>query len=124
MIREQRRQPRVVVEVSCEITNGDELVIGETRDLSVSGACVLSDDMLSIGKTVWVTLVLTQDGIEDPDDDPFESSATVRWSQERPDGRCAAGLQFGPMTAAQKAQLERFLTAQRGAKAEVAQRNG
>jgi hypothetical protein len=95
--------------VNAEVSNGDELLLAETRDLSVSGVAVVTDDALREGKTVWLTLLLTQDGIEDPHDDPFETSATVRWGRVLPDGRCIAGLAFGPTTAAQKAQLERFL---------------
>lgn len=91
------------------MSNGEELLLAETMNLSISGVAVITDDALRTGKTVWVTLLLTQDGIEDPDDDPLETSATVRWERVLPDGRCLAGLAFGPTTAAQKAQLERFL---------------
>lgn len=91
------------------MSNGEELLLAETLNLSVSGVAVVTDDALKNGKTVWLTLMLTQDGIEDPEDDPLETSATVRWGRILPDGRCLTGLAFGPTTAAQKAQLERFL---------------
>ena len=109
-MREQRRHTRHAVQVSAEVSNGEELLLAETRDLSLSGVAVVTDDTLRTGKTVWLTLLLTQDGIEDPDDDPLETSATVRWGRVLPDGRCITGLAFGPTTAAQKAQLERFLS--------------
>lgn len=110
-MREQRRHTRHAVQVNAEVSNGEELLFAETLNLSISGVAIVTDEPLRQGKTVWLTLLLTQDGIEDPDDDPFESSATVRWGRVLPDGRCAAGLAFGPTTAAQRAQLERFLAA-------------
>lgn len=110
-MREQRRHPRVPVQVTTEISAGDVFVIAETKDLSLGGVSILTDENLVKGRTVFVTLILTQDGIEDPDEEPLESSATVRWTQDRPDGRCLAGMQFGPLTAAQKLQLDRFLSA-------------
>ena len=59
--------------------------------------------------TVKVILFLTQDGIEDPDEEPFEAPAQVMWAAEQEAGRFVAGVRFGALSPAQSTQLERFL---------------
>lgn len=110
MTNERRKQTRLPLELPAEISFERQLLIGETTNLSLLGVLVVTDDLLEAGATVYVTLSVPRDA-EDEDDDPFETSATVRWTRERPDGRCVAGLQFGPLTAAQKKDLARLIAA-------------
>lgn len=110
MTNERRKQSRLDILLPAEISYERQLFVGETSNLSLFGVRVVTDDLLERGATVYVTLSVPRDA-EDEDDDPFESSATVRWTKERPDGRCVAGLQFGPLTAAQRKDLARLIQA-------------
>ncbi len=112
MTNERRKQPRHPVEFPAEVSIANRLLLGETSSLSLGGLTLITDDLLERGDTVWINLSLPRD-VEAEDDEPFESSATVRWSRERADGRCVAGLQFGPLTAAQRKDLVRLLDAAR-----------
>ena len=69
---------------------------------------MLIDELLAVGTSLGIILSLPH-GDEDEDDEPFESTASVRWSKCLPDGRCAVGVQFGGLTAAQKRDLMRLL---------------
>lgn len=110
MTIERRKQTRLPLELPAEISFENQLFIGETSNLSLLGVRVVTDDLLERGATVYVTLTVPRSE-EDEDDDPFETSATVRWTKERPDGRCVAGLQFGPLTAAQRKDLALLIEA-------------
>lgn len=108
MTQERRRHPRHTVDLSVEVSVGNALLVGETSTLSLGGVTVVTDDLLARGSTVWITISFPRDEDED-DDDTFDTSATVRWVRERPDGRCVAGLMFGPLTASQKKDLARLV---------------
>jgi len=94
-----------------EVSVGNALLVGETMTLSIGGVTVVTDDLLDRGSTVWIAVSFPRDDDED-DDDTFDTSATVRWNRERPDGRCVAGLMFGPLTASQKKDLARLVAMQ------------
>jgi c-di-GMP-binding flagellar brake protein YcgR len=108
---EQRQFPRYPVEVAAEIHVGKEVAVAATRDISSGGVSLIIDHPLGEGQKINLTLFLTQDGIEDPDEDPFEAQATVMWSAERDGGSFTAGIRFDKVTPAQNAHLGRFLTA-------------
>jgi c-di-GMP-binding flagellar brake protein YcgR len=83
--------------------------MAETRDISEGGVAVLLEQALPEGDTIELLLILTQDGIEDPNEEPFESSAHVMWSAEAEDGRTMVGLRFTKMQPSQRQRLDRFL---------------
>ncbi len=82
----------------------------ETRNLSTGGAAILCDVPFEKGEVITISFFLTQDGIEDPEQPPFESSATVRWTETTDeDDEHLAGVQFLAPSEGQKLQLTRFL---------------
>ncbi len=72
---------------------------------------MILDEALDEGGTVQLALILTQDGIEDPSEEPFEVQATVIWAAPTEDGRAMMGLRFGALLPEQQSKLQRFLTA-------------
>ena len=106
-----RKHPRYTVEVAAEIEAGGEAVIGQTQNLSLGGAAIVSDRAIRDGADVIVRLFLTQDGIEDPDEAPLQTKARVQWTRPADSGRTLSGLAFIPLSAAARQHLERFLAA-------------
>lgn len=94
-----------------EVTLGAEVLPASTDNLSLGGAALVLDRAMPDGTTMTVSLFLTQDGIEDPNETPIEVRATAVWSLPRDDDRHVTGIQFGSLDAGQRAQLERFLAA-------------
>lgn len=112
MSLDKRQDRRYSVKLAAEITVDGDVVVAATRNVSASGVAVDLERPLTDGATVDVALFLTQDGIEDPHEEPFESPATVMWAAESDTpGTYIAGVQFVDVNAEQKAQLERFLAA-------------
>lgn len=106
----QRQFPRYAVEIAAEVEVGGEVRVAATQNLSQGGAALVVDHPLRDGADVVLRLFLTQDGIEDPDEEPFATTARVQWL--RPLGnRFLAGVQFAAPSAAAAAHLERFLAA-------------
>ncbi|MBX3272437.1 MAG: PilZ domain-containing protein [Sandaracinaceae bacterium] len=112
MSLEHRKHTRYAVEIAAEVTVGPETVAAATQNVSEGGAALTLDVALDEGMTFAVTLYLTQDGIEDPDREPFESKATVAWVRAS-DGRYLAGVAFVSPSPAQRARLREFLAATR-----------
>ena len=110
MGNEQRQHQRYPVEVAGEIGFKGETVAVSTQNLSAGGVGLIMEHPVPDGATPSLTLFLTQDGIEDPDQDPFEARGAVRWSAERDDGLHLIGVQFGELSPLQQHQLETFLT--------------
>lgn len=108
---EQRKHTRFNVEVAAEVDVGSEVLVASTMNVSDGGVGVLLDRPLEEGRTFGLTLFLTQDGIEDPDEEPFETQAEVMWTAEQEKGRHVAGFRFGKLSAPQATQLKRFLAA-------------
>lgn len=111
MTDEQRKHIRFPVEIAGEVSYRGEIVAASTENLSAGGVALLVDRNITDGSRIQVTLFLTQDGIEDPDEDPFESEATVRWTTPRGDEVRTLGIEFAPLSALQEKLLERFLKA-------------
>jgi c-di-GMP-binding flagellar brake protein YcgR len=108
---ENRRQhTRYNVAVAAEVTQGDDTVEGETRDISAGGVSVMLSMPLQEGGTVALSLILTQDGIEDPNEEPFETRASVMWCAGLENGVAMSGLRFTDVAPAQRKRLERFLS--------------
>lgn len=71
----------------------------------------LLDGEIEEDATVQLALILTQDGIEDPNHEPLELQARVIWVAPHDGGGCMAGLRFVAVSAQQKAEIDRFLSA-------------
>jgi c-di-GMP-binding flagellar brake protein YcgR len=99
------------VEVRGELEVDGSPLSAATNDLSKGGCGLIVRRAIPEGGTLKLTLFLTQDGIEDPDEDPFETEAKVMWTAERDDGKIAAGVQFGPLGQDGETQLAHFLRA-------------
>jgi c-di-GMP-binding flagellar brake protein YcgR len=108
---EQRQHTRYPVEVGAEVHVDGHMRAASTKDLSSGGAALILDRPLEENSRIALTLFLTQDGIEDPDEEPFEAEAVVVWSAERDDEHHIAGVRFDGVAAAQQQQLGRFLAA-------------
>lgn len=108
---EQRKTPRYSVEVAAEVEVDGEVLVASTLNLSRGGVGLVLDRPIDEGTRVGVMLFLTQDGIEDPDEEPFEAPGLVAWGAEQEPGRFVAGVRFESVSPPQAAQLERFLAA-------------
>ena len=111
MSDEHRKHRRFEVEVAGEVVIDREVLGVSTQNLSAGGVGLLLERELEDGREIAVSLFLTQDGIEDPDREPFEGPATVKWIAERDDGLFLVGVQFGTLDAAASRRLEEFLEA-------------
>ncbi|MDD9934681.1 MAG: PilZ domain-containing protein [Myxococcales bacterium] len=109
---ENRRQhTRYEAEVAAEIELDGDTLIGETRDISEGGVAVILAQPLDEGSDIELTLILTQDGIEDPNEEPFETTASVMWAAPTEDGKSMMGLRFEDTAGDQTQRLGRFLSA-------------
>lgn len=106
----QRQFPRYAVEIAAEIEVDGDVRVAATQNLSQGGAAVVIDRAPKEGTDVVVRLFLTQDGIEDPDEEPFATTARVQWVRQLGE-RFLAGVQFAAPSASAAAHLERFLKA-------------
>lgn len=70
---------------------------------------MILSEALEEGSTIDVALILMQDGIEDPNEDPFETKATVVWAAPTEDGQSMMGLRFTGVAAVEAKRLKRFL---------------
>jgi c-di-GMP-binding flagellar brake protein YcgR len=112
MTAENRRHPRYSVEVGAEVTLGPQTLSAATQNVSEGGVgLVLDEAALEEGARVRLTLFLTQDGIEDPDEEPFETPAVIAWTAPNDAGGQVAGARFGALEGGARAQLHRFLAA-------------
>jgi c-di-GMP-binding flagellar brake protein YcgR len=111
MSAEKRTSVRYEVELAAEVVVDGRVLVAATQNISKGGVGVVLDQPLASGSEVGLMLFLTEDGIEDPDEEPLEVTAHVRWSQPHPGGKHVSGVQFTALSADQRGQLERFLTA-------------
>lgn len=107
---EHRKHRRFPVELAAEVQVRGETVVASTQNVSSGGAGLVVDREMKAGAELAVTLFLTQDGIEDPDEQPFEAKAIVQWATVQSAGTWVTGVKFHPVSPGQKALLERFLT--------------
>jgi len=106
---EQRKHHRYTVEVAAEVNLDSGVLVATTQNMSSGGVGLVLDRPLTEGGTVGLSLFLTEDGIEDPDEEPLETQATIVWTAEQDDGLHTAGVRFAALTPTQAVQLERFL---------------
>lgn len=110
-MKNRRAHVRYEASVSAEIELRGETLEGETRDISEGGASVIFSTSLPDASKIALTLILMQDGIEDPDNEPFTGEASVMWSAPQDDGRFMMGVRFSALSAAQRSKLSTFLAA-------------
>lgn len=110
-MQNRRADRRFDAAVAAEVEVRGEMLEGQTSDISSGGVSVQLPAALPEGEGVRLTLILTQDGIEDPNEDPFDTTASVMWNAPSDTGQAMAGLRFVDLQAAQQAQLQRFLAA-------------
>lgn len=110
-MKNRRVHDRFNAEVAAEVEVDGDVYEGETRDVSTGGVRVLLNAAIEEGSAVLLTLILTEDGIEDPDEDPFEAEATVMWAAPSDTGGAMLGLRFGDVAGEQAKRLSRFLAA-------------
>jgi c-di-GMP-binding flagellar brake protein YcgR len=109
---ENRRQnPRAQIAIAAELEADGDTLSGETRDLSAGGVSVLLDHAPAEGHTLELALILTQDGIEAADEEPFCTRAAVIWAAPTDDGQTMIGLRFKDTAPQQVQRLQRFLRA-------------
>ena len=105
----KRQHDRYDAKISCELVINEVAIAAETRNLSEGGAAIVGHFACKQGDVATISFFLTEDGIEDVDETPFESGASIRWTKPTHDGRLVAGVQFIAPSSALKAQLRRFL---------------
>jgi c-di-GMP-binding flagellar brake protein YcgR len=111
MNQNRRKHTRFRLAIAAEIAQDGDALTGETRDISEGGVSVILGSTLQEGSTIKLALILTQDGIEDPHEEPFETAANVMWSAPTEDGRAMLGLRFAQVAPDQRRRLQRFLAA-------------
>jgi hypothetical protein len=111
MTSNTRRHTRFTVEVAAEVHLGMRVLAAATQNVSEGGVGLVLEDPLEEGAEIQLALFLTQDGIEDPHEEPFEAKATIAWTTPRDEGGHVAGARFGTLSEAQRGRLTRFLAA-------------
>jgi c-di-GMP-binding flagellar brake protein YcgR len=107
----RRQHVRYNLAIAAEIALDDETLTAETRDISAGGVSVLLNRPLQEGSSISLALILMQDGIEDPSEEPFETQAGVMWAAPTEGGGAMMGLRFTKVAPDQRKRLERFLAA-------------
>jgi c-di-GMP-binding flagellar brake protein YcgR len=111
MPENRRKHIRYNVAVAAEVLWDGDTCAGETRDISMGGVSVSLDRELKENSSVELALILTQDGIEDPDEEPFETKADVMWNAPSDSGAWMIGLRFANLGKDNQDQLQRFIEA-------------
>jgi c-di-GMP-binding flagellar brake protein YcgR len=105
----RRKHSRFEVTLAAEVDVRGEPLSGETRDVSEGGVAVILSDALEENSSIDLSLILMQDGIEDPNEEPFKTKATVVWAAPTEDGQSMMGLRFVAVAAVEARRLKRFL---------------
>ena len=111
IMENRRKHLRYNVAVAAEVLLDGDTCAGETRDISMGGVSVSLDRQIEEKSSVELALILTQDGIEDPDEEPFETKADVMWNAPSDSGSWMIGLRFANLNKANQGQLQRFIDA-------------
>ncbi len=104
-----RTEPRFSIQVVAEISVGGEVMVSSTQNISLGGAAIVLDRQLTPGAKVGVSLFLTQDGIEDPDEEPLDTEATIAWCKPGLKGTFTAGLKLVELKPVEKQRLAHFI---------------
>jgi c-di-GMP-binding flagellar brake protein YcgR len=85
--------------------------VASTQNTSEGGVGLVLDRPLEEGATIKLNLFLTEDGIEDPDEEPLVVKASIVWTAEQDGGVHSAGVRFAQLSPDQAQQVQRFLSA-------------
>lgn len=107
----RRKYTRYPVEIAAELEIANEIWMCETHDISLGGLSIFVDCDIKENQKVNLTLILTQDGIEDAREQPFEAKAEIVWKKPSDKGAWIAGLRFVNLGDAKSRHLQRFLAA-------------
>ena len=111
MPENRRKHIRYKVAVTAELAIDGDTYAAETRDISMGGVSICIDREIKENSSIELALLLTQDGIEDPDDEPFETEAQVIWNAPTDTGAWMVGLRFANLAQEHTNHLQRFITA-------------
>lgn len=106
---ENRRAPRFEISVSAEVSMGKHVIPMQTKNLSETGVCLVGRTPLPEGGEVTLNLILTEDGIEDPDAPPLQVGASVIWASPGNDDDHLAGCHFSDLDGDKVRILQTFL---------------
>ena len=107
----RREHTRFGLALAAEVEVDGDLISGETRDVSEGGIAVILADALKEGSSIELSLILTEDGIEDANEEPFQTEAKVIWAAPTEDGQVMMGLRFVEVAPVEAQRLKRFLAA-------------
>lgn len=93
-MKEKRQHPRYNVELRAEVFTGKEIIPVLTRNISKGGLSLVLNRPIEEGKTIAISLFVTEDGIEDPDREPLNLKAKLVWCAEQEDGSYVVGARF------------------------------
>ena len=111
MPKNRRKHIRYKVAVAAEVLLDGNPCAAETRDISLGGVSIAIEREVKQNSTVELALILTQDGIEDPDEEPIETKADVIWNAPSDRGAWMIGLRFTGLSKEHASHLQRFITA-------------
>ncbi len=111
MPENRRKHLRYNVAVSAEVALDGDTCAAETRDISMGGVSISIEKEIKENSSVELALILTQDGIEDPDEEPFETKADVMWNAPSDTGAWMIGLRFANLSKEHVDHLQRFISA-------------
>jgi c-di-GMP-binding flagellar brake protein YcgR len=98
MSQERRQHERFVIELAVEISFGDQRFTATTKDISVTGCCIVGPYPLKEESTIMCSLYVVLDGIEEADLSSLETMAVVQWAADTEDTgsdvRYMTGLRF------------------------------
>ena len=109
MIKEKRRHPRYDIELKAELFTGKEILPVTTRNLSKGGVSLILKKPIEEGTTVGLSLFITEDGIEDPDQEPLNIKAKLVWCAPQNDGSFIAGARFVELNKRESDILDSFI---------------
>jgi len=98
MGEERRLHQRFVIALAVEMVIDGRRCTATTKDISVSGCCLVGAYPLPEGGQISCSLYLVLDGIEEADLGALETRANVQWAvdngEQGSDQRYMAGLKF------------------------------
>lgn len=96
------RLPLILKVISAEIKG----FTCNTEDLSATGARILTDHRMEVGKVLALTVDL-----DDPSLPPLRVKGEVRWSSQRSDGKFHSGFRFVGLDRLQEKTIQHYIAA-------------
>lgn len=106
---ESRRAKRYDIQAAAEVTASREVLQSQTKNLSESGVCLVTNSILQEGQKIQISLFLVVDGIEDATSPSIDLKADVVWAAPSSEREFLAGCQFTDMSKKQLETLKSFL---------------